>query len=93
MDNETVIKAECKEKVVSIFRKLTMSGVLDSDKAIAKILRDYPHYFILPTPEDIANLSRSELNGEIRSRAREGVQTNRIADRIFNNVLPTIKTR
>jgi hypothetical protein len=80
MNNETTIKPEYKEKVVRIFRKMTMSGVLDSDKAINKILRDYPHYFHQPTPEDIAKISRAELNGEIRRRAQ---QTNKLADGFF----------
>jgi hypothetical protein len=93
MENETIIKTEHQQEVVRVFRKLIASGVLDSDKAIAKITRDFPHYFIMPTPDDIAKISRSELNDEIRERAREGVQSNRIADRIFNNVLPTTKTR
>jgi hypothetical protein len=90
MDNET-IKPEYKEKVVRIFRKLIASGVLDSDKAITKILRDYPQYFHQPTDADIMKISRSELNSEIRQRARAGVQSTRLADRIFSSILPPTK--
>ncbi len=82
MNNET-IKPEHKKEVVRIFRKLIASGVLDSDKAITKILRDYPHYFHQPTEADIMKISRSELNDEIRQRARAGVQSSKLADRIF----------
>jgi hypothetical protein len=91
MDNETIIKPEHQQEVVHIFRKLIASGALDSDKAITKILRDYPHYFVMPTPDDLAKFSRSELNSEIRQRARAGLQSDKLADRIFNNVPPTDK--
>jgi hypothetical protein len=80
MENEKIIKTEYKEEVVRIFRKLTASGVLDSDKAITKIIRDYPQYFHQATPDDIAKISRSELNSDIRRRAR---QPNKLADDIF----------
>ncbi len=93
MNNETIIKPEHEKEVVQIFRKLIASGVLDSDKAIAKILRDYPHYFHQPTPDDLAKVSRSELNDEIRERARAGLQSDKLADRIFANIQPTDKNR
>jgi ribosomal 50S subunit-associated protein YjgA (DUF615 family) len=93
MDNETIIKTEHQQEVVQIFRKLIASGVLDSDKAITKILRDYPHYFHQPSADDIVKTSRSELNDEIRQRARAGVQSNKLADRIFNNVPPADKQK
>ncbi len=91
MNNETIIKPEHQTEVVQIFRKLIASGVLDSDKAITKILRDYPHYFHQPTEADIVNLSRAELNGEIRRRAGAGVQSNRLSIDFFANVPPTDK--
>ena len=91
METEKIIKAEHAEEIRTIFRKLIASGVLDSDKAITKILRDFPHFFHQPTPDDIAKISRSELNSEIRQRARAGVQSNRLADGIFTNVQPTDK--
>ncbi len=83
MENETIIKDEHRQEVVRIFRKLVASGTINRDAAITKILRDFPHYFIMPTPDDIAKISRDELNDEIRSRARSGVQSNKLADRIF----------
>jgi hypothetical protein len=89
MNNEPIIKSEHAEEIRTIFRKLIASGVLDSDKAINKILRDYPHYFHQPTPDEIVNLSRSELNSEIRERARAGLQSDKLADRIFNSIPPT----
>ncbi len=88
MENEKIIKPEYKEEVVRIFRKLTASGVLDSDKAITKIIRDYPQYFHQTTPDDIAKISRSEMNAEIRRRAR---QPNKLADDIFRE--PTDKQK
>ncbi len=69
-----------KEEFVRIFRKLTASGMLDSDRAITKIIRDYPQYFHQATPDDIAKISRSELNSNIRRRAQ---QNTRLADDIF----------
>ncbi len=83
MENEKIIKPENENEFVRIFRQLTASGVLDSDKAITKILRDFPHFFRVPDEDDIARDFRDELNSEIRQRARAGVQSNRIADRIF----------
>ncbi len=69
MNNETIIKSEHQQEVVRIFRQLIASGVLDSDKAITKILRDYPHYFHQPTPDDIVKTARTSLNDEMRARA------------------------
>ena len=83
MDNETIIKPEHKADVVRIFRKLIASGALDSDKAISKILRDYPHFFHQPTPDDIEKISQSEMNADIRRRARAGVQSNKLPFDIF----------
>jgi hypothetical protein len=85
MDNETIIKPEYKEEVVRIFRKIVASGVINKDAAITKILRDYPHYFHQPTPDDIVKISRSELNGEIRQRARAGVQSNKLSIDFFRS--------
>jgi hypothetical protein len=81
MNDETIIiKPEHANEIRTIFRKLTMSGAINQDAAISKILRDYPHYFIMPTPDDIAKISRDELNSEIRRRAQ---QTNKLADGFF----------
>jgi hypothetical protein len=80
MNDETIIRDEYKEEVMRIFRQLIASGVINKDAAIAKITRDFPHFFHQPTEDDIAKISRSELNDEIRSRAR---QSNRLADGFF----------
>jgi hypothetical protein len=89
----TIFKSEKdKKEFLRLFREKTMSGAVSEDVAIEKIMRDFPHFFHQPTEADIVNLSRSELNAEIRQRAGTGVQSNRLADRIFNNVLPTTKT-
>jgi len=92
MNNET-IKPEHQQEVVRIFRKIVASGAINKDAAIAKILRDYPNYFHQPTPDDLAKISRSELNSEIRRRAVAGPQSNSLADRIFANIQPTDKPR
>jgi hypothetical protein len=70
MNNET-IKPEHQQEVVRIFRKMTMSGAINKEAAITKILRDFPHYFHQPTEADIMKISRAELNGEIRRRAQQ----------------------
>ena len=93
MENETIIKPEHQQEVVRIFRKLIASGAINKDAAITKILRDYPQYFHQPTPDDLAKASLSEFNSEIRRRAGAGVQSNKLADRIFNSILPTDKPR
>jgi hypothetical protein len=80
MDNETIIKPEHQQEVVRIFRKIVASGAINKDAAIAKILRDFPHYFHQPSADDIVKMSRTELNDEIRQRAR---QTNKFADSFF----------
>jgi hypothetical protein len=90
MKNEKIIKAEHEEEIRTIFRKLIASGVLDSDKAITKIMRDFPHFFREPTADELKKISHSAMNAEIRRRAQ---QSNRLSIGIFANVLPTHKTR
>ncbi len=80
MDNETIIKPAHQQEVVRIFRKLVASGVINKDAAIAKILRDFPHFFHQPTADEIKKSSLRELNDEIRRRAQ---QTNKLADDFF----------
>jgi hypothetical protein len=80
MNDETIIKPEHQTEVVRIFRKLVASGVLDSDKAITKIMRDYPHFFRVPDEDEVKRTFNDVLNDEIRSRAR---QTNKFADSFF----------
>jgi hypothetical protein len=89
MNNEPIIKSEHAEEIRTIFRRLIASGVLDSDKAINKILRDYPHFFREPTADELKKISHSEMNDAMRARARAGLQSDKLADRIFNNIPPT----
>jgi hypothetical protein len=77
-----------KEEFMRVFRKITMSGDINDDRAVEKIMRDYPQYFHQATPDDIAKISRSELNSDIRRRAR---QPNKLADDIFRG--PTDKQK
>jgi hypothetical protein len=60
-----------------------MSVEINDDRAIEIILRDYPHFFRHPTANEVKRTFNDALNNEIRLRARAGVQSNRIADRIF----------
>jgi hypothetical protein len=81
---------EHKKEFVLAFRKLTMSGAVSQDAAIEKLIRNNPHYFHQQTADEARKSFHAAMNDEIRSRAR---QTNRLADGIFANVLPTEKTR
>jgi tRNA G37 N-methylase Trm5 len=90
METEKIIKAEHEEEIRTIFRKLIASGVLDSDKAITKIMRDYPHFFREPTADEVKKISHSTMNEQIRSRSRSQ-QSNKPTYDIFANVLPTDK--
>jgi hypothetical protein len=90
MENETIIKPEHQKEVVLIFRKLVASGAINKDAAITKILRDYPNFFHQPTADDIAKISRSELNDEIRRRA--GVQSNKLSIDLFRGHTDKQKT-
>ncbi len=69
MNNETIIKAEHQKEVARIFRKLTASGVVNDDRAIEIIMRDYPHFFHQPTENELLQISHSAMNDEIRRRA------------------------
>ncbi len=90
MGTEKIIKSEHEKEIRTIFRKLIASGVLDSDRAIEKIMRDFPHFFRVPTENEVKQTFNDVLNSEIRRRAR---QSNRLGDGIFTNVQPTDKTR
>ncbi len=79
-----------KEEFMRAFRKLTASGAVTKDRAIEKLIRDNPNYFHQPTQDEIVKISHTAMNSEIRRRAQ---QTNRLADGIFANVLPTDKPR
>jgi hypothetical protein len=76
----TIFKTEKdKKEFVAAFRKLTMSGAVTKDQAIEKLIRKNPNYFHQPTTADIVKISRSEMNSEIRRRARAGVQSNKLS--------------
>jgi hypothetical protein len=81
---------EHKKEFVAAFRKMTMSGAINEDVAIEKLIRDNPHYFHQQTADEAKKSFHAAMNDEIRSRAR---QTNRLADGIFANVIPTDKPR
>jgi hypothetical protein len=77
----TVFKSEKdKKEFVAAFRKMTMSGAINKDVAIAKILRDFPHFFRIPDEDEVKRNFNDVLNAEIRSRAR---QTNKFTDSFF----------
>ncbi len=80
MENEKIIKPENKNEFVRIFRQLTASGAINKDAAITKIMRDYPHFFRVPTEDEVKRTFNDVLNSEIRSRA---LQTNKFADSFF----------
>jgi biotin carboxylase len=79
-----------KKEFVAAFRKLTMSGVVSQDVAIEKLIRDNPHFFHQQTADEAKKSFHAAMNDEIRARAQ---QTNRLADGIFANVIPTDKPR
>jgi hypothetical protein len=80
----TIFKTEKdKKEFVRLFRKITMSGDINDDRAVEIIMRDNPHFFHQPTENEVKRTFNDVLNDEIRLRARAGVQSNRIADRIF----------
>ncbi len=82
-----------KKEFVRLFREKTMSGAINDDRAIEIIMRDYPHFFRVPDEDEVKRTFNDVLNSEIRQRARAGVQSDKLADRIFNNFLPTDKPR
>jgi hypothetical protein len=69
MNNVTTIKPEHANEIRTIFRKLIASGALDKDKAIAKIMRDYPHFFREPTADELKKSFHAAMNDEMRARA------------------------
>jgi hypothetical protein len=83
MNNEKIIKSEHEKEIRTIFRKLIASGVLDADKAITKIMRDFPHFFRVPTADELKKSSHEAMNDAIRSRAR---QSNRLSIDIFRGL-------
>ncbi len=82
MNNEKIIKPEHEKEIALIFRKLTMSGAIDGDKATEIIMRDYPHFFRQPTADELKKSFNATMNDELRSRAR-AQQSNRLSADIF----------
>jgi hypothetical protein len=69
MNNEKIIKREHEKEIVRIFRKLTMSGAVDKDAALEKILRDHPHFFRQPSENEVKRTFNDVMNSELRARA------------------------
>jgi hypothetical protein len=69
-----------KKEFVAAFRKLTMSGVINKDAAIEKLIRDNPNYFHQQTEAELKKSFHEAMNAEIRSRA---LRTNKFADSLF----------
>ncbi len=69
-----------KKEFVAAFRKMTMSGAINKDAVIEKLIKSNPHYFHQPTPDDIVKISHSEMNAAMRAGA---LQTNKFADSFF----------
>ncbi len=80
MKTEKIIKAENEKEIVRIFRKITASGVVDKDKALEIIMRDYPNFFHQPTENEVKQTFNSVMNSEMRARAR---QSNKLSIDIF----------
>jgi hypothetical protein len=76
-----------KEEFMRVFRKITMSGDINDDRAIEIIMRDHPHFFHQPTADEIKKSFHAAMNDEIRARAQ---QTN-LPTASFED-LPTNKT-
>jgi hypothetical protein len=77
----TIFKSEKdKKEFVAAFRKMTMSGVINKDVAIEKLIRNNPNYFHQPTEDELKKISHSAMNDEMRARAQ---QSNRLSIDIF----------
>jgi hypothetical protein len=69
-----------KKEFVAAFRKMTMSGAINKDVAIEKLIRNNPNYFHQPSADELKKISRSEMNAEMRARAQP---TSRLSIDIF----------
>jgi hypothetical protein len=77
----TIFKSEeDKKEFVAAFRKMTMSGAINKDVAIERLIRNNPHYFHQPSADELKKISHSAMNDEMRARAR---QSNRLSIDIF----------
>ncbi len=66
----TIFKTEKdKKEFFAAFRKMTMSGVINKDVAIEKLIRNNPNYFHQPTEDELKKISHSAMNDEMRARA------------------------
>jgi hypothetical protein len=69
-----------KEEFVRAFKKLTMSGAVTKDAAIAKLIRNNPNYFHQPSADELKKSFHAAMNSEMRARSR---QSNRLSIDIF----------
>ncbi len=77
----TIFKTEKdKKEFVAAFRKMTMSGAINKDVAIEKLIRKNPNYFHQPTEDELKKISHSAMNDEMRARAQ---QSNGLSDDFF----------
>jgi hypothetical protein len=84
----TIFKTEKdKKEFVAAFRKMTMSGAINKDVAIAKLIRNNPHFFHQPTADELKKISHSEMNAAMRA----GVQSNKLSIDFFR--LPADKQK
>jgi hypothetical protein len=66
----TIFKSEKdKKEFVAAFRQMTMSGAINKDVAIEKLIRNNPHFFHQPTEAELKKISHSAMNDEMRARA------------------------
>ncbi len=87
----TIFKTDAhREEFLRAFKKLTMSGAINKDRAIEKLIRNNPNYFHQPSADELKKSFHAAMNDEMRARAR---QSNRLSIDIFANVLPTDKNR
>ncbi len=69
-----------KKEFVRLFREMTMSGVINEDVAVEKIIRNNQHLFHRQTAAEHTKSFNDAMNAAIRERAR---QSNRLSIDIF----------
>jgi hypothetical protein len=69
-----------KKEFVRLFREMTMSGVINEDVAVEKIIRNNQHLFHQQTAAEHTKSFNDAMNAAIRARAR---QSNRLSIDIF----------
>ncbi len=60
---------EHKKEFVAAFKKLTMSGAVSQDVAIARLIKNNPHFFHQPDEAETKKNFNAAMNQQIRSRA------------------------